>query len=85
MQPPGEGPAESEREREREEVERGCVPFFKGKPTLVSLSSCPGTVEHLNLSPSLTLSAVKKKEKPHNLGCLLCLSCALSLILFRLL
>ncbi len=44
--------------------------FFKRKPTLASLFPHLGAVECLNLSPSLTPSAVKMRD---NLGCLLCL------------
>lgn len=55
--------------------------FFKRKPTLVSLPPSLGAVEDLNLSPSLTPSAVKK---PDNLGYLPCLYGALSLVLFLL-
>lgn len=67
--------------------ERGCrkresVHFiFKRKPTLASLLPFLGSAEYLNLSPSLTPSAVKMRD---NLGCLLCLPCALSLWRFFL-
>lgn len=44
--------------------------FFKRKPTLASLLPHLGAVEYLNLSPSLTPSAVKMRD---DLGCPLCL------------
>lgn len=70
------------RERRCNHQERGLAEregrvVEKRKPTLVSLLSCLGAAEHLNLSPSL---CQQQKKKTHdNLGFQLCLSCALSL------
>ena len=77
MQPPGEGLQRGERERARGEGRRV---FFKRKPTLASLAPCLGAVEYLHLSPSLTPS---EGEVRGNLGCPLCLSYALSVVLFH--